>query len=161
MSENADLEALICSKAYEFHNKYRNVEVEDLKQEARYIVTKLKASYNPTKGLFTTYCYACISNHLSNFCQKQNRKETNCEEDVLISIESEDEGNWIEQEEEQTKVKYALLSLSDLAQQVILGKYFQNETLTTLSKRLNYSVEGIRMIELKALKKLKFILKGV
>ena len=64
----------------------------------------------------------------------------------------------IEKEEDNKKVREAISQLSDTEQSIIIGHYYEKNSLKNISKELNKSDENIRVIKHRTLKKLMSIL---
>jgi RNA polymerase sigma factor (sigma-70 family) len=86
------------------------------------------------------------------FKKKENIMTTELPENIVLIDEIYDE-------ELDVKIDKLISVLENLEREILIGNYFHNENLKTISSRLCISEENCRVIKFRALKKLRIMLK--
>ncbi len=155
------------------HFRRRGFPFSDLIQEGNLALIKAAQEYDPETGYrFCTYAIECIKGTIKNALARKSRiiripkrssvKTSNnylpLEDSVLYKISAEIEKERKNRKELEIDFTYLLASLTNREREIIklrYGFYDEEHTLEEIGTLLNLSKEGVRLIENKALKKLR------
>ncbi|MFR6167322.1 MAG: RNA polymerase sigma factor [Blautia wexlerae] len=115
-------------------------------------------SYDEEKGSIATWLYAITANRLKNYYRDKK--------DSLFSGNPEAADNSPEKMPEEIVAKImreetlrkSLEQLSDREREILLGRFYYQKSSTELGRQMNLSPGNVRMIQKRALEKLRMIM---
>ena len=97
-------------------------------------------SYDEEKGSIATWLYAISANRLKNFYRDKMPEE------IVAKIMREE------------TLRKSLEQLSDREREILLGRFYYQKSSTELGRQMNLSPGNVRMIQKRALEKLRMIM---
>ncbi len=137
---------------FQTHDKFLS---EDLSQDVFIRVWKAIDHYDEKKGAFTSWMYRIAHNLLID--HYRGKKALSLKEGLEASY-SED---WLEKLDRDEKIQKIIGALSELPkdyQEVVLLRFFEDLAVEEVAKIVGKSEENIRVIQHRAIRKLKEIL---
>jgi RNA polymerase sigma factor (sigma-70 family) len=157
---NIDYDAIIneySSLAYSICHQYKNAELplEDLQQEALLGLLDAAKSYNPTKGTkFSTYAVWHIKKRILAALDKEKKQSLQanslCDSEVIDKNELPDFKN-------RNLQNYIPDDMPGWEKRVIYLSYVENLTLKEISSEMGISVERVKQLRSKALRRIKSV----
>lgn len=128
--------------------------VEDLAQTVFVKVYSKLADFDPSKCSISTWIYTITKNTVIDHFRTQhlNMYEEMPDE---ISDEGNDPEDAVILEEQQEILAKALMNLSEIERDLIVLRYYKNQTLTKISETMNIPYGQIKRMHNKALEKMK------
>ena len=115
-------------------------------------------SYDEEKGSIATWLYAITANRLKNYYRD---KKTHYSLEILkqqtIPREKMPEEIVAKIMREET-LRKSLEQLSDREREILLGRFYYQKSYTELGRKINLSQGNVRMIQKRALEKLRMIM---
>lgn len=137
---------------FQTHDKFL---AEDLAQEVFIRVWNSIKSYKEDKGAFTSWMYRIAHNLLVDHYRA--KKALSLKEGLEASY-SEDWLEKLDRDEKIQKIKQALVGLPKDYQEVVVLRFFEDLSVEEVSEIMVKSEENIRVIQHRAVRKLKEIL---
>lgn len=137
---------------FQLHDKFL---AEDLAQEVFIKVWRSIKSYEEAKGSFTSWMYRIAHNLLVDYFR--GKKTLSLKEGLEASY-SEDWLEKLDRDEKIQKIRQALGQLPKDYQEVVVLRFFEDLSVEEVAEIVDKSEENVRVIQHRAIRKLKEIL---
>lgn len=131
-------------------------DAEDLVQEIFVACYRNFEHYDPEKASLITWIFVITKSRLINYYRGRKESTSIDDEEHPVEIPAE---QFLEEaillEEKKEVLQRALLLLSDRERRIVSGKYFEGRSSSALAKELGTTPGNIRIIRMRALKKLQ------
>ena len=107
-------------------------------------------SYDEEKGSIATWLYAITANRLKNYYRD---KKTHYSLEILKQPEE-----IVAKIMREETLRKRLEQLSDIEREILLGRFYYQKSSTELGRQMNLSPGNVRMIQKRALEKLRMIM---
>lgn len=176
-------ERLVWKTVMDFTRNGKHVDKDDLIQEGFIALIDAKKNFSAEKNTkFSTYAYKRIDWRLRKYYRKSCNKKSVVFNEEAEGIESQNNqedkpkrklGKFIPEEEipcyedetqqktniQRESIEFAIDKLQEDERLIIRARFYEEKTLEEIGECLGISKEGVRKKEVKALEKLKFILR--
>lgn len=154
---------LYYNKVYIFFKKriINQSDAEDLTSDVFLSLYKNFNKYDENKASVSTWIYAIAGNRLKNYYRDNKKEISLSDNDSYIELaHNYDYDSVMELDNMKKSINSAIEILSEREKQIIIMKYFLDLNSTEISKRLNLTSVNIRVILMRALKKVNHYFKN-